>query len=62
VRAEAGEHRGERVLVRDVPVSACQDCEEVYLDAEVAKQLHVLFRKILETPGKAAMKYVPPAA
>jgi len=61
VRAEAGERGGERVLVRDVPVAECQECGEVYLDAEVAKQLNVLFRQMLDTPGEAVTEWVPPA-
>jgi YgiT-type zinc finger domain-containing protein len=62
VRAEAGEHGGERVLVRDVPVAECQECGEVSLDAEVARQLARIFRQMLETPGQAVTGYVPPAA
>lgn len=62
VRAEAGEHGGERVLVRDVPVAECQVCGQVSLDAEVAKQLTTLVRQTLETPGQAVTGYVPPPA
>ena len=62
VQAEAGEHGGERVLVRDVPVAECQECGQVSLDAEVAKQLATLFRQMLETPGQAVTGYAPPSA
>ena len=57
-RAEMVEERRPRVVerdgrvavVRDVPVLVCAACGEVYLDTEVAKQLDVLFRRLLDGP------------
>lgn len=44
------ERHGRVAAVRDVPVLVCDGCGEVYLDAEVNKQLDVRFRRLLDGP------------
>lgn len=44
------EQDGRVAVVRDVPVLVCNACGEVYLDAEVVKQLDVLFHRLLDGP------------
>ncbi len=49
-RPKAVDRDGRVAVIRDVPVEVCDNCGEVYLDAEVAKQLDVLFRRLLDGP------------
>lgn len=44
------ERDGRVAVVRDVPVLVCDACGEVYLDTAVAKQLDILFRRLLDGP------------
>lgn len=44
------ERDGRVAVIRDVPVLVCHSCGETYLDREVAKQLDVLFRRLLDGP------------
>ena len=44
------ERDGRVAVVRDVPVLVCDACGEVYLDTDVARQLDVLFRRLLDGP------------
>ena len=44
-RPKALERDGRLAVVREVPVLVCESCGEVYLDASVARQLDVLFRR-----------------
>jgi YgiT-type zinc finger domain-containing protein len=44
------ERDGRVAVVRDVPVLVCDGCGEVYLESDVAKQLDVLFRALLDGP------------
>lgn len=44
------EREGRVAVVRGVPVLLCESCGEVYLDTEVAKQLDILFRRLLDGP------------
>lgn len=37
-------------VVRDVPVLVCDTCGEVYPETDVAKQLDILFRRLLDGP------------
>jgi len=49
-RTRVVERDGRVAVVRDVPVLVCAGCGEVYLDAEVAKQLDMLFHRLLDGP------------
>ncbi|MHB8465087.1 MAG: type II toxin-antitoxin system MqsA family antitoxin [Acidimicrobiales bacterium] len=49
-RPKVVERDGRVAVIRDVPMLVCDACGEVYLDTEVAKQLDVLFRHLLEGP------------
>ncbi len=49
-------------MVRDVPVLVCESCGEVYLDASVARQLDVLFRRLLEGPVDQVVGHYEPSA
>lgn len=49
-RPRVVERHGRVAAVRDVPVLVCDGCGEVYLDAEVIKQLDVLFGRLLDGP------------
>jgi len=44
------ERDGRVAVVRDVPVLVCDACGQVYLGTDVAKQLDVLFRRLLDGP------------
>jgi len=44
------ERDGRVAVVRDVPVLVCDACGEAYLETDVAKQLDVLFRRLLDGP------------
>jgi YgiT-type zinc finger domain-containing protein len=50
VRPRVVEREGRVAVVRNVPVLVCDACGEVYLDADVVKQLDVLFRQLLDGP------------
>lgn len=49
-RPRVVERDGSVAVVRNVPVLVCGACGEVYLDSEVAKQLDVLLRRLLDGP------------
>ena len=61
-RPKAVERSGRLAVVRDVPVEVCQSCGEVYLDATVARQLDVLFRRLLEGPVDQVVGHFEPSA
>jgi len=44
------ERDGRVAVVRDVPVLVCEACGEVYLETDIAKQLNVFFRRLLDGP------------
>ena len=44
------ERDGRVAVVRDVHVLVCDACGEVSIDTDVAKQLDVLFRRLLDGP------------
>lgn len=50
LRPRVVERDGRVAVVRNVPVLVCDACGEIYFDAEVAKQLDVLFRRLLDGP------------
>ncbi len=50
LRPRVVERDGRVAVVRNVPVLVCDACGEIYLDAEVAKQLDILFRRLLNGP------------
>lgn len=50
LRTRVVERDGRVAVVRNVPVLVCGACGEVYLDAQVVKQLDVLFRQLLDGP------------
>jgi len=49
-RPKALERDRRLAVVHDIPVLVCDSCGEVYLDALVARQLDVLFRRLLDGP------------
>lgn len=49
-RPKAVDRDGRVAVIRDVPVEVCDNCGEVYLSAETAKQLDALFRRLLQDP------------
>jgi len=61
-RPKVVERNGKVAVIRDVPVLECDSCGEVYLDAEVAKQLDVLFRRLLDGPVDQVVAHFDPAA
>ena len=44
------ERDGRVAVVRDVPVLVCDACGEVYIDTVVAKQLDLVFHRLLDGP------------
>lgn len=50
-RPKALERDGRLAVVREVPVEVCESCGEVYLDTAVARQLDVLFKRLLDGPA-----------
>jgi YgiT-type zinc finger domain-containing protein len=61
-RPKAVERDGRIAVIRDVPVHACDSCGEVYLDADVALQLDVLFRRLLDGPVDEVVGHYESAA
>ncbi len=61
-RPKALERDGRLAVVRDVPVLVCESCGEVYLDASVARQLDVLFRRLLDGPVDQVVGHYEPSA
>jgi len=61
-RPKALERDGRLAVVRDVPVLVCESCGEVYLDAAVARQLDVLFRRLLDGPVDQVVGHYEPSA
>jgi YgiT-type zinc finger domain-containing protein len=61
-RPKAVERDGRVAVIRDVPVEVCDSCGEVYLDADVTKQLDVLFRQLLEGPVEQVVAHYQPSA
>lgn len=61
-RPKVVEREGKVAVIRDVPVLVCESCGEVYLDTQVAKQLDVLFRRLLEGPVDQVVAHFDPAA
>jgi len=53
---------GRLAVVRDVPVEVCENCGEVYLDTAVARQLDVLFRRLLEGLVDQVVGHYEPSA
>lgn len=60
-RPRVVERDGRVAVVRDVPVLVCDACGELYLDTEVAKQLDVLFRRLLDGPVDHVVGHFEPA-
>ena len=62
-RPKAVDRDGRVAVIRDVPVEVCENCGEVYIDADVAKQLDVLFRRLLDGPvDQVVGRFEPTAA
>lgn len=61
-RPKAVDRDGRVAVIRDVPVEVCDACGEVYIDAEVAKQLDVLFRRMLDGPVDQVVGHFEPTA
>lgn len=61
-RPKAVERGGRLAVVRDVPVEVCENCGEVYLEASVARQLDVQFRRMLEGPVDQVVGHFEPSA
>jgi YgiT-type zinc finger domain-containing protein len=61
-RSKALERDGSLAVVRAVPVLVCESCGEVYLDAAVARQLDVLFRRLLDGPVDQVVGHYEPSA
>jgi len=61
-RPRVVERDGKVAVIRDVPVLECDNCGDVYLDGEVAKQLDVLFRRLLDGPVDQVVAHFDPAA
>ncbi len=61
-RPKAVDRDGRVAVIRDVPVEVCDACGEVYLDAVVAKQLDVLFRRMLDGPVDQVVGHFEPTA
>jgi YgiT-type zinc finger domain-containing protein len=61
-RPKALERDGRLAVVRDVPVLVCESCGEIYLDASVARQLDVLFRRLLDGPVDQVVGHYEPSA
>jgi len=61
-RPKVVERDGRLAVIRDVPVLECESCGDVYLDTEVAKQLDVLFRRLLAGPVDQVVAHFDPAA
>ena len=61
-RPKAVERAGRLAVVRDVPVEVCDKCGEVYLDANVARQLDVQFRRMLDGPVDQVVGHLEPTA
>jgi YgiT-type zinc finger domain-containing protein len=61
-RPKAVERDGRIAVIRDVPVEVCDSCGEVYIEAEVAKRLDVLFRQMLEGPVDQVVGHFEPSA
>jgi YgiT-type zinc finger domain-containing protein len=61
-RPKAVDRGGRVAVIRDVPVEVCDNCGEVYIDAAVAKQLDVLFRRMLDGPVDQVVGHFEPAA
>ncbi len=62
IRPKALERDGRLAVVRDVPVLVCESCGEVYLDASVARQLDILFRRLLDGPVDQVVGHYEPSA
>ncbi len=56
------ERGGQVAVVRGVPVLVCDACGEVYLEADVAKQLDLLFRRLLDGPVDHVIAHYEQAA
>jgi len=61
-RSKAVERDGRLAVVRTVPVLVCESCGEVYLDALAARQLDVLFRRLLNGPVDEVVGHYEPSA
>lgn len=61
-RPKPVERDGRIAVIRDVPVEVCDSCGEVYLDADVTKQLDVLFRRLVEGPVEQVVAHHEPSA